>query len=365
MTRRKLWIRGGLVILFCLLFAAAAFASGGGEKMGASKGFVVGLSNGPFTHSWRVEMLESLQKQFDIYKEKGWASKLIVQNAGPDVNTQIAQIRNLIASKVNLLLVNPNSGTALSPVLTEAIKAGITVIVYDQPTAVPAGGYNLYMNQVWWEAPLAEWLVKQLNGNGNIVYVSGIADQPGNIARDKAAMDVLAKYPNIKLLTKANGNWDQAAAQQVMTDLLGSFPNIDGVLTQDGMTLGIIRAFEAAGKKLPPITGETQVAFIKEWKQRKDSSGFNTVGIENAPGAICTSLGIGLRLLQGKHLKPDVLIDPDTGKSAPGANTIWTHPSLQVDNNNIDKVYAEYKDWADSYYVNTWYTEDQIDALFQ
>jgi len=365
MARRKSWIRGGLVILFCLLFAVAAFAGGTSEKPAAAKGFVVGLSNGPFTHSWRVEMLESLQKQFDIYRERGWASKLIVQNAGPDVNTQIAQIRNLIASKVNLLLVNPNSATALTPVLTEAVNAGITVIVYDQPTAVPPGALNIYMNQVWWEAPLAEWLVKQLNGQGNIVYISGIADQPGNIARDQAAMTVLDKYPGIKLLTKANGNWDQAAAQQVMTDVIGSFPNIDGVLTQDGMTLGIIRAFEAAGKTLPPITGETQVAFIKEWKKRKDASGFNTVGIENSPGAICTSLGIGLRLLQGKHLKSDILIDPNTGKPAPGANTIWTHPSLQVDNSNIDQVYDEYKDWADSYYVNTWYTEAQIDALFQ
>jgi hypothetical protein len=36
-----------------------------------------------------------------------------------------------------------------------------------------------------------------------------------------------------------------------------------------------------------------------------------------------------------------------------------------VDNSNIDKIYDEYKDWADSYYVNTWYTEPQIDALFQ
>lgn len=362
---RKSWLKGGLVVLFCLLFAAAAFAGGAGESGGSSKGFVVGLSNGPFTHSWRVEMLESLQKQFDVYKERGWASKLIVQNAGPDVNTQIAQIRNLIASRVNLLLVNPNSGTALNPVLTEAVNAGIVVIVYDQPVTPPKGVLNVWMNQVWWEAPLAEWLVKQLNGKGNIVYVSGIADQPGNIARDNAAMDVLAKYPGIKLLAKANGNWDQAAAQQVMTDLIGSFPNIDGVLTQDGMTLGIIRAFEAAGKKLPPITGETQVAFVKEWKQRKDAGGFNTVGIENSPGAICTSLGIGLRLLQGKKLKADVLIDPATGKPAPGAYTIWTHPSLQVDNSNIDKVYNEYKDWADSYYVNTWYTEAQIDALFQ
>jgi ribose transport system substrate-binding protein len=363
MFKSRTWVRGGLVVLFCLMFALTAFAGGKAET--GQKGFVVGLSNGPFTHSWRVEMLESLQKQFDIYKEKGWASKLIVQNAGPDVNTQIAQIRNLIASKVNLLLVNPNSATALNPVLAEAKNAGIVVIVYDQPVKPPEGVLNVWMNQEWWESPLAEWLVKQLNNKGNIVYISGIADQPGNIARDSAAMKVLAKYPDVKLLTTANGNWDQAAAQQVMTDLLASFPTIDGVLTQDGMTLGIIRAFEAAGKKLPPITGETQVAFIKEWKKMKDEKGFNTVGIENSPGAICTSLGIGLRLLQGKKLKADVLIDTSTGKPAPGAYTIWTHPALQVDNSNIDKVYDEYKDWADSYYVNTWYTEAQIDALFQ
>jgi ribose transport system substrate-binding protein len=356
MARTKPWVRGGLVILFCLLFAAVAFAGGKSEAAPAQKGFVVGLSNGPFTHSWRVQMLESLQQQFEVYRERGWASKLIVQNAGPDVNTQIAQIRNLIASKVDLLLVNPNSATALNPVLKEAVDAGIVVIVYDQPVKVPSGVLNVYMNQAWWQGPITEWLVKQLNGKGNIVYISGIADQPGNIARDKAAMDVLAKNPGINLLAKANGNWDQAAAQQVMTDVLGSFPNIDGVLTQDGMTLGIIRAFEAAGRKLPPVTGETQVAFIKEWEKMKRATGFSTIGIENSPGAICTSLGIGLRLLQGKKLKADVFAEP---------NTIWTHPVLTVTNDNIDKIYEQYKDWADSYYVNTWYSEKQIDELFQ
>ncbi len=365
MKDMKSWLRGGLVFLFCLLFATAAFAGGTTEKPAASKGFVVGLSNGPFTHSWRVEMLQSLQQQFQVYKDKGWVSNLIVQNAGEDVNTQIAQIRNLITSKVNLLLVNPNSATALNPVLTEARNAGILVIVYDQPVNPPAGVYNIYMNQEYWQSPITEWLVKQLGGKGNIVYISGIADQPGNIARDKAAMGVLAKYPEVKLLAKANGNWDQAAAQQVMTDLLGSFPNIDGVLTQDGMTLGIIRAFQAAGRKLPPVTGETQVAFIKEWKKMKDASGFGTVGIENAPGAVCTAFGVGVRLLQGKKLKAEVTIDPASGKPSATSTTIWTHPSLTVTNENIDQFYTEYKDWADAFYVNTWYSEAQLDALFQ
>jgi ribose transport system substrate-binding protein len=363
MRGNKAWVRGGLALLFCVLFATAAFAGGTTEK--PSQGFVVGLSNGPFTHSWRVQMIESLHQQAEMYIAKGWMSKLIVQNAGEDVNTQIAQIRNLIASKVNLLLINPNSATALDPVMKEAQDAGILVIVYDQPIANP-NVLNIYMNQDWWQTPITEWLVKQLGGKGNIVYISGIADQPGNILRDNAAMAVLAKNPNIKLLAKANGNWDQAAAQQVMTDLLGSFPSIDGVLTQDGMTLGIIRAFQAAGRTLPPVTGETQVAFIKEWKKMKDATGFSTIGIENSPGAVSTALGIGLRLLQGKKLKPDLLIvDPNVKPLANKPHVIWTHPTLEVTNANIDEVYAKYKDVLDSFYVNQWYTEDQINALFQ
>jgi ribose transport system substrate-binding protein len=355
MARRKSWIRGGLVVLFCLLFAAAAFAGGSAEKPAAAKGIVVGLSNGPFTHSWRVQMIENLHNQVETYVAKGWVSKLIVQNAGEDVNTQIAQIRNLIASKVNLLLINPNSATALLPVIKEAQDAGILVIIYDQPVENPPC-LNVHMKQSYWMGPIVDWLAKQLNGQGNIVYVSGIADQPGNIERDQAAMAELQKYPGIKLLATANGNWDQAAAQQKMTDLLGSFPNIDGVLTQDGMSLGILRAFDASGRKVPVVTGETQVAFIKEWKKRKDASGFSSFGVENSPGAVNTSLGIGVRLLQGKKLKPDVFAGP---------NNIYLKPVLFVDNNSIDQTYDKYKDMLDSFYVSTWYSEDQLDAMFQ
>ena len=353
MARRTSWVRGGLVILFCLFVTLGAFAGATQETGG--KGFVVGLSNGPFTHSWRVQMIESLHQQSEAYIARGWMSKLIVQNAGEDVNTQIAQIRNLIASKVNLILINPNSATALVPVIKEAQAAGILCIIYDQGVDNPPC-LNVHMKQKFWMGPVTEWLCKALNGKGNIVYISGIADQPGNIERDGVAMDVLKNYPGIKLLATANGNWDQAAAQQKMTDLLGSFPNIDGVLTQDGMTLGILRAFDAAGRKIPFVSGETQVAFIKDWKKRKDASNFSTFGVENSPGAVCTSLGIGLRLLQGKKLKES---------SFAGPNDVWTKPFLFVDNSNIDQTYAKYKDVLDSFYVNTWYSEDAIDALFQ
>ncbi len=173
------------------------------------------------------------------------------------------------------------------------------------------------------------------------MYISGIADQPGNIARDQAADGRLTKYPGIKLLATANGNWDQAAAQQKMTDLLGSFPNIDGVLTQDGMTLGILRAFDAAGSKIPAVTGETQVAFIKEWKRAQGRQRVLHLRRGKLPG-------------RGLH-EPRNRPPPAPGQEAESRRPYCRHrerahrgPSgpilLCVDNTNIDKIYAKYKD---------------------
>ena len=97
----------------------------------AAKKFNVGLSNEFFTQSWRVQMVESLQSEFEKLKDQGIVDKLIIQNSAGDVNIQIAQIRNLSASKVDLLLMNASSVTALNPVIEEATKAGIIVIPFD------------------------------------------------------------------------------------------------------------------------------------------------------------------------------------------------------------------------------------------
>ena len=46
---------------------------------------------------------------------------------------------------------------------------------------------------------------------------------------------LFAANSSLKVLNNANGDWDHAKAQQVMSSILASQPNIDGVFTQDGM----------------------------------------------------------------------------------------------------------------------------------
>ena len=336
--------------------AAVETTAAPAETTAAPAKIKVGLSNGAFTHSWRVQMIEQFQSDCKKLQQDGVVSDYVVQNAGEDVNTQIAQIRNMVSSGVNLLLVCPNSSTALNPVIEEAQAAGVLVIVYDMNVDNAPNIINVYMDQGLWMPPLVDWLAAQLGEKGKIVYIEGIADQPGNILRNEAGMKALEKYPDIELVAQAPGKWDQAAAQQAMADLLASVPQIDGVLTQDGMTLGIIRAFEAAGKPLPPITGETQVAFIKQWKKMKDESGFQSFGVGNPPPfGVNASLRMGIKILNGEKLNETVFVND---------HDIYLAPSLFVDNNSIDTVYEEYKDWADAYYVPGYLSDEDLNSFF-
>lgn len=320
----------------------------------APKQYTIGFSNGYIGNGWRTQMIDSVEKLGEYYKGKGVLKELIVQNAGLDVNDQIAQIRNMINSGVDCLLIDPNSETALNPVIEEAVAQGILVITLDQPVTSDKA-LNVVIDQVKWGANLAEWFCKSLNGKGDIVIVEGIAGHPANVNRMRGMEEVLAKYPDIKVLTKVNGNWDQASSQQVTSDLLASYPKIDGVLTQDGMALGVVNAFEAAGRDLPIVTGELMMGFVKKWHELKEKTGFLTYGQNNPPGIGATALGIAIRLLDGKEFKDGVL----------DGNNYYYAVKDQVTNDNLDEYFTKYKDEPDAYFIDEWLTEEDVDALFK
>lgn len=316
------------------------------------KVITIGLSNGYIGNNWRTQMLEDVQEMFEKYRRQGLADKLITQNAGLDVNNQIAQIRNMINSRVDLLLIDPNSETALNPIIEEAHKKGIPVIAFDQPVSSPYA-VNVVIDQQKWGESLAEWMAKQLNGKGNIVIVEGVKGNPANENRIIGMERVLDRYRGIRVLARANANWDQANAQQVMLNLLYNYPNIDGVLTQDGMALGVVKAYTTANKPLPRVTGETMMGFMRMWKSLKDKNGFETFGQNNPPGISATALGIGVRMLQGKRLKPL----PD--------NTFFYPVKDLVNNKNFDDYFDKNKDKPDTYYLDERLSEVELDNLFE
>jgi ribose transport system substrate-binding protein len=246
-------------------------------------------------------------------------------------------------------------------VFKEAADAGIKVIVVDQEVTSP-NAINVGIDQREWARNKMDWLAKALGGKGNIVSINGIAGHPANEARVLGQRDALAKYPNIKVLNNANGDWDHAKAQQVMSAILASQPNIDGVFTQDGMGQGVLRALIAAKPKaMPIVSGEAYVGYMKLWQDiRKSYPTFRSYGLPNPPGVGASGLRVMLNWLQGKTLKDGVL------KGA-SKNTIFVPIPKGVDNASLVSTYNLLIDQGreDTYTVDSILTQAATDALFK
>jgi ribose transport system substrate-binding protein len=268
-----------------------------------TKKFTIGISNPFISSEYRTQMIQELKDVNAEYMQAGLTNDLVIESADTDVPGQIQQLQNLINKGVDAILVNPGDVNGLNDTLQEAVKKGIIVISVDQELNTP-NVYNVGIDQKEWAKTSAKWLAEKLGGKGNIVEIEGFPGHPANVARMDGVAEVLKDYPDIKVLAKDTGKWDEATGQQVMSNFLASFPNMDGYWTQDGMAIGAMQAVLAANPaKFPIGVGEGRCQFLQLWSDRlKTDPNFETIAVANPPGVSPTGLRIAVNMLMGKKL---------------------------------------------------------------
>ncbi len=324
-------------------------------SMVMAEGFNVAVSNGFITHSWRTQMVNNLQKTVAYYQGQGLIGDFQIQHAGFDVDLQINHVRNFINSDIDLLIIDPLSATALNPVLEEAVEAGIMVVGSDEPLTSDEVWQVIPTHDVWMEK-LARYVFERMGKKGNVVYLSGIDGAPASDQRDDGFERALKDYPDIKLLTKVFGSWDPALAQQAMADVLAAYPEIDGVVAHDGECLSVLRAFESANREAPIVNGSGFRPFFEYWIENLDN-GFTSYAIANGPGfAMTASVGVGLRLLQGKQIKPELL----DGK------VLYLDHRYEIHDADVKEALATHTQFrgVEDYIDEVW-TAEEVDALFE
>lgn len=314
---------------------------------------VIGLSNGYFGTEWRNQMIDGAKEQFDLYKKKGMATNLVIQQSGANTGQQIQDIRNMIQQHVGAIMVDANSATALNGVISQAKRQHIPVVSFDQ-AVTNKYAVNVTVNHYKWGQRYAQWIADQLKGHGNVVVLDGIPGHPAAEARKKAALDTFAKYPGIKVVWSGYGEWDEAKAQSVMATVIAAQPKIDAVFTEDAMALGVLRAFQNANRRVAIMTGEAQKGFLEAWKKERDAGNPMKVFVQvNPPDISRTALGFAVRLANGWKLKP--LAD----------NTFYFPITKTVTSENLDEVLDSMKGKPDGYFLAQWLSEPELDALFE
>lgn len=188
--------------------------------------------------------------------------KVITAAGGGDLQKSISDISSSVAQGANAITVIPDFGQAELPAIQQATGQGTKVVPWGADAGGTAG--KDFVSYVDWNDGYAgtlwaQWMVKALHGKGNVIYTGGPAGNPVGAAQLAAVVKVFKKNPGMKLLTGSTSwpvtNWDPATAQKVTAALLAKYPKIDGIISNYGTdALASVRAFQAAGRKLVPVT---------------------------------------------------------------------------------------------------------------
>ncbi|CAM2187625.1 ribose transport system substrate-binding protein [Paraburkholderia sacchari] len=177
--------------------------------------------------------------------------KVIVYDAQMDPQKQASQIQNLVAQNVDALVVWAVDGKAVVPSLKRAHDAGVPVMITNAPIDPQGSKYVQTFtgpNDYAEAAQAGELMAKALNGKGNVVMVNG---SPGFVPSEKRVegfVDVIKKYPGIKILDSQTAYWSREKAQTLMENYITRFGDkIDGVYAaESGMGAGALSAVQAA-----------------------------------------------------------------------------------------------------------------------
>jgi ribose transport system substrate-binding protein len=180
-----------------------------------------------------------------------------------DLDTQVKQLEDFIQMKVDVIGLVALEKKGVIPTIEKINKAGIPVITVD--TDADGGKRECYIatDNVLGGALGAQWIIRALNGKGNIAILEGAPGSQVGHLRLQGFREEMKKAPGIKVVSSLTAKWRRDEGMRVMNDILTANPNLDAVMAlNDEMALGALEALRTRGKlkqvKLVGYNGATE-----------------------------------------------------------------------------------------------------------
>ena len=178
---------------------------------GKERALTIGFSQTGFNHPWRISMLEAIQAEACRHPNVS----LVVLDGNVDVAKQNNDVRDLLARGVDGVVMSPVESAGLVPAARAVMDAGLPLVLLDRDVTSEK---TLFIGQsnVTMAEKVAERMAADLGGKGNIVAITGLQGSSPAVDRDKGMQNVLAKFPDIKVLVKGDGQWIREPAVKLM-----------------------------------------------------------------------------------------------------------------------------------------------------
>jgi ribose transport system substrate-binding protein len=171
-----------------------------------------------------------------------------------DVSRQIDLVEQMIAQKVNALVIAPADSKALVPVCKKAQQAGIIVInidnKFDDAVLAQSGTKCPFVgpdNRKGAKA-VGDFLAKKLLPADKVIIIEGAPNAFNGLQRKLGFEDAM-KAAGMNIVSSQSGYWETDKANKLVASLVTAHPDVKAVLcANDSMALGAVAALRAANK---------------------------------------------------------------------------------------------------------------------
>ncbi|MFI8193841.1 substrate-binding domain-containing protein [Streptomyces sp. NPDC085946] len=256
-SRRRLLIGTAAVSAGAMLTACTSNETGG-TKNGAAqapasndkpgKPVTIGFAGPQADHGWLNAINVNAHERAESYKDV----TLEITEGSNDTAQQIGQIETLINKKVDVLVVLPADGKALTQVGLKAMRAGIPVVnldrIFNTPQAyrcwIGGDNYGMGLNAGHY---IGEKL-KDKQG-ARVIELAGLDNLELTKQRTQGFDDALKNYPNIQKVARQAADFTVESGQAKMAQLLQAQSKFDALWNHDDdQGIGALRAIEQAGR---------------------------------------------------------------------------------------------------------------------
>ena len=171
-----------------------------------------------------------------------------------DTTAQIKIIQQMIAEKVDAIVLAPADSKALVPVVKQAVDAGVLVVNIDNQldgAALAEKGLTVPFvgpNNRSGAKLVGDYLAKKLKAGDKVGILEGVSTTFNAQQRTAGFKDAMAAV-NAAVVSVQSGQWEMEQGNTVASAMLREHPDLKALLCgNDNMALGAVAAVKTAGK---------------------------------------------------------------------------------------------------------------------
>jgi ABC-type sugar transport system substrate-binding protein len=182
--------------------------------------------------------------------------KIVVRDPNWSTNAGAQALTNLISEKPDVIIAHNPDVQTYAKLLQKAESAGIDVVQINMRSSYPT---TVFVGADWIDIgqKATTAVVDFCKGKSNkIAIVQGQLSAAASAYTLKGVEEVLAKHPDVKVVSSQAADWDASKAKGITQTVLKQNPDLCGIVGfWDGMDIGTAAAIKEAG-----LTGKVFLA---------------------------------------------------------------------------------------------------------